>query len=80
MPHLKAIARDIQQNTQDAIGESPRSGEGQAESQWMVIDYVDVIVHIFHEDKRDIYRLEDLWSDAHQLDLDLPAREANTSA
>lgn len=80
MPHLKAIARDVQQNTQEDIGEAPRSGEGQAESQWMVIDYVDVIVHIFHEDKRDVYRLEDLWADAPRLELDfLPSREASSS-
>lgn len=79
MPHLKAIARDIRQNTQEAIDEAPHSGEGEAESHWIVIDYVDVIVHIFHQDKRDVYRLEDLWSDAPHLTLDLPAREANSS-
>ncbi|MDF1816340.1 MAG: RsfS/YbeB/iojap family protein, partial [Verrucomicrobiales bacterium] len=50
--------------------ESPRSAEGDAESQWLVIDYVDVIVHIFHKDKRDVYSLEDLWSDAPRVEYD----------
>lgn len=70
MPHLKAIRRDVRDKTEEEIGEAPRSVEGDAESQWMVIDYVDVIVHIFHEDKREVYSLEDLWSDASRLELD----------
>ena len=78
MPHLKAIARDIRQNTEEAIKVAPRSNEGLVESQWMVIDYVDVIVHIFHEEKRDVYRLEDLWSDAPRLELGL-TQEAKSS-
>ena len=69
-PHLKAISRDIRAKTEEAIGESPRSTEGDAESQWLVIDYVDVIVHIFHSDKRNIYCLEDLWSDANRVQFD----------
>lgn len=69
-PHLKAILRDVRSNTAEAIGESPRSAEGDAESQWLVIDYVDVIVHIFHKDKRDVYSLEDLWSDAPRMEYD----------
>lgn len=74
MPHLKAIRRDVREKTEEEIGEAPRSAEGDAESQWMVIDYVDVIVHIFHEDKRDVYCLEDLWSDAPKLELDFLPR------
>ncbi len=74
MPHLKAILRDVREKTQEEIGESPRSAEGDAESHWLVIDYVDVIVHIFHEDKRDVYTLEDLWSDAPRLQI--PSQQA----
>jgi ribosome-associated protein len=70
VPHLKAVSRDVRAKTQDAIGERPRSADGDAASLWMVTDYVDVIVHVFHRDKRDLYALEDLWSDAPHLDLD----------
>ncbi len=69
-PHLKAIRRDVRQKTEEEIGESPRSVEGDAESHWLVLDYVDVIVHIFHRDKRGVYSLEDLWSDAPRLPLE----------
>jgi len=68
-PHLKAIVRDVRHKTTEEIGEIPRSSEGAAESQWMVIDYVNVIVHAFHRNKRNVYCLEDLWSDAPRLEL-----------
>ena len=80
MPHLKAILRDVREKTAEEIGETPRRAEGDAESQWLVIDYVDVIIHIFHQDKRDVYSLEDLWSDAPRVELDFietPASRAS---
>jgi ribosome-associated protein len=40
-------------------------------SHWIVIDYSDVVVHIFHEQKRGYYSLEDLWSDAPRLPLEM---------
>ena len=47
-------------------------------SQWIVADFSDVVVHLFSEEKRGFYALEDLWSDAPRLDLkldnDLPDR------
>lgn len=70
VPHLKAVSRDVRAKTQEAIGEKPRSADGDAASLWMVTDYVDVIVHVFHKDKRELYALEDLWSDAPHLALD----------
>lgn len=79
VPHLKAVSRDVRTKTEEEIGETPRSSEGEASSLWLVIDYVDVVVHIFHQDKRDVYSLEDLWADAPRIDLDfLP--EHSTSA
>ncbi|MDF1859023.1 MAG: ribosome silencing factor [Verrucomicrobiales bacterium] len=70
LPHLKAVSRDIRHNTEKAIGESPRSSDGEASSMWLVIDYVDVVVHVFHEEKRDLYALEELWSDAPRVEFD----------
>lgn len=70
VPHLKAVNRDIRGMTEEALGEKPRSGEGEAASLWMVLDYVDVIVHMFHSEIRDHYCLEDLWSDAPHVPLD----------
>ena len=70
MPHLKAVRRDIRNGVQEALGESPRSAEGDPASQWIILDYVNVLVHIFHQEKRDYYSLEDLWSDAPVMEYD----------
>jgi ribosome-associated protein len=45
----------------------PRRTEGQAETGWILLDYGDVIVHLFTEEQRAFYRLEDLWSEAQTL-------------
>jgi ribosome-associated protein len=45
--------------------------DGFPTSQWIVADYSDVVVHIFHHEKRGFYSLEDLWSDAPRLKLKL---------
>ncbi len=80
VPHLKATARDIRHKTEESIGEVPRSTEGDASSLWIVLDYVDVVVHIFHEELRHVYQLEDLWSDAPRIPLDfLPTPPASVA-
>ncbi|MDB5281210.1 MAG: iojap-like protein [Bacteroidota bacterium] len=45
-------------------GFDPYHAEGMKNSEWVVIDFVDVVVHIFYRDKRDFYCLEELWNDA----------------
>lgn len=80
LPHMKAVAREIREKTEEVLGEKPRSTEGDASSQWTVIDYVDVVVHIFHKDKRDVYSLEDLWSDAPRVELDFMEEESTAKS
>ncbi len=41
--------------------------DGFPASQWIVLDYIEVVVHVFHRDKRDFYSLEDLWGDAPRM-------------
>ena len=67
-PHLKAIAEEIKKQTRDN-GERPRSVDGYRASHWIVMDYTDVIVHIFHPTTRERYGLEHLWGDAPRLKL-----------
>jgi ribosome-associated protein len=76
LPHLKAVSRDVRIKTEEEIGEKPRSADGEATSMWLVIDYVDVVVHIFHEEKRTLYALEDLWSDAPRVELESSVSES----
>lgn len=75
VPHLKALARDLRHGVEERLGESPRSAEGEAASLWLVIDYVDVVVHLLHEETRRRYALEDLWSDAATVETGAGAVE-----
>ena len=70
-PHLKAIAGEIQDRLKADDKVTPSAVDGYPMSHWIVIDYMDVVVHIFHEEKRAYYSLEDLWSDAPLLKLSL---------
>ncbi|HEX4666855.1 MAG TPA: ribosome silencing factor [Chthoniobacterales bacterium] len=70
-PHLKAIAGEIETRLREDHGVRPAAVDGFPVSQWIVLDYLQVIVHVFHTEKRDFYSLEDLWSDAPRLTLAL---------
>src|ERR1700733_5468135 len=63
-PQLKAIANGVEKSLKDDFGRYPHAVDGFPTSQWIVIDYGDVMFHIFHEQKRAVYALEELWSDA----------------
>jgi ribosome-associated protein len=51
-------------------GLSPRSTDGIQEGTWVIADYLDVVLHVFTQDAREFYRLEDLWGDVPQLELE----------
>lgn len=61
--HVTAIAEYIQEELEEA-GVSPRYREGFREGNWALLDYLDVVVHVFHEPTRKFYSLERLWGDA----------------
>jgi ribosome-associated protein len=60
----KAIADGIQEGLKKDHGIAPRRIEGLPEARWILMDYLDVVVHIFTPDARDFYRLEQLWGEA----------------
>ncbi|MFL6594784.1 MAG: ribosome silencing factor [Chthoniobacterales bacterium] len=66
-PQLKAIAGEIEVQLKQNHDVRPSAVDGFPASQWIVLDYMQVIVHIFHAEKRDFYSLEDLWGDAPRL-------------
>ncbi|MEI8063363.1 MAG: ribosome silencing factor [Verrucomicrobiota bacterium] len=65
-PHLNAIAEEIRRRLRDA-GFRPRHHDGFPQSRWVVLDYGDVLVHIFHPELREHYDLEHLWGDAKRV-------------
>ena len=65
-PHLKAIADEIARRLRDE-GMRPRHRDGYPPSRWIVMDFNDVLVHIFHPELRQRYCLEDLWGDAKRV-------------
>jgi ribosome-associated protein len=60
----KAIHDAIYQELKDVNGRLPRRVEGVTESRWILMDYLDAVIHIFTPDARSYYRLEQLWGDA----------------
>ncbi|WP_193213956.1 ribosome silencing factor [Luteolibacter marinus] len=68
MPHLRAILRDIRGEVDEKYGAKPCNAEGNADTRWVVLDYIDVMVHVMHDELRDYYGLEDLWADAKEID------------
>ncbi len=68
---VQSIAQGIEENL-DKIGLSPLSVEGIARGQWVLMDFTDVIVHIFYQPLREFYDLEGLWSHAPQVELPEP--------
>lgn len=61
---VDAILRSVERFALEKVGEKPWHTEGSNNSEWVLMDFVDVVVHIFHRDKRSYYALEDLWGDA----------------
>jgi len=60
---VKAIHDGIHQGLKDDHGILPRRVEGQAEARWVLMDYLDVVVHVFTPEARAFYRLEQLWGE-----------------
>ena len=61
---VKAIADSVEQSVNETLGEAPYRHEGQQSAQWILIDYVNVVVHIMQPETRRFYKLEEMWSDA----------------
>ncbi|MBE3588344.1 MAG: ribosome silencing factor [Thermoanaerobacteraceae bacterium] len=66
--HVQAIAEKIMDALEERAGLVPRR-EGLREGQWVLLDYGDVVVHIFQESERQFYNLERLWGDARVVDV-----------
>ena len=61
---VNAIVQSIQKTVSKAVKEKPFHIEGQSNAEWILVDYVNVVVHVFQKQIRDYYNLEALWGDA----------------
>lgn len=61
---VDAIARSIEKIIFEETGESPFHKEGKENAEWILLDYFNIVVHIFNEEAREFYNLEKLWADA----------------
>lgn len=70
--NVMSIASEIEDKLIEA-GAKPLRREGRAEGRWVLLDFGDLVVHVFHEEDRMYYSLERLWKDCPVISLDLPA-------
>jgi ribosome-associated protein len=73
--NVLAIAGEIEDKLIQA-GAKPLRREGRAEGRWVLLDFGDLVVHVFHEEDRMYYSLERLWKDCPVIPLDLPSPAA----
>jgi ribosome-associated protein len=69
---VNAIVDEVEDKMREA-GYKPARREGTREGRWVLLDYVDIVVHIQHRDERDFYALDRLWRDCPVLPVDLGA-------
>ncbi len=62
--HAEAIAHSVEEEVRKLTGQKPARREGFSNAEWMLLDYMDVVVHVFQEPVRRFFQIEDLWADA----------------
>ena len=67
---VNAIADSISERVQKNTGEKPWHIEGLENCKWVLMDYVDVVVHIFNKETREFYKLEELWEEAEATTIE----------
>ena len=76
--HVLALAQHLEESLSKA-GAKPLGVEGMEEGQWVLMDYNDVVIHIFSQPLREFYNLEGLWAEAPQTRVDSAAYAASPS-
>ena len=68
-----AIFDDVYSRLKGEYGLTPRAADGTNEGDWIIADYLDVVLHVFTPQTREFYRLEDLWGDLPAVELEAAA-------
>ena len=61
--HVSAILESVRKKVSKSLKEKPSHTEGEENAEWILLDYINVVVHIFQEQVREYYKIEDLWGD-----------------
>lgn len=77
---LGTVVDEIHQQLKQRHGLAPRRREGARDTGWMLIDYGDIVVHVFTSEQREYYDLERLWSDAEAFTFELPSEAVSSVA
>lgn len=67
---VRTIADSVERHLAEGFAAKPYRREGEREARWVLLDYVDFVVHVFHREDREYYDLERLWSDAPVVPFD----------
>jgi len=67
--HCSAISQGVEKEVKKISGEKPWRREGVSNGEWVLIDYVSVVVHVFQKYTRELYNIEDLWADAKTVKI-----------
>jgi ribosome-associated protein len=77
---VRTIVDEVERRIKEESGDSPRSIEGVSDATWVLLDYGDVIVHVFLGESREYYDLERLWADAPRVAWSEPREAAGETA
>ena len=72
---VDALASSVEKVVKESIGERPFSVQGLRNGEWAILDYFDIVVHVFHKEARSKYALEELWGDADISDYESKTQE-----
>ena len=67
---VDAIADSVEEMVYKSSKQNPWHKEGKENKEWILLDFVDVVVHVFKKDRRDFYALEELWGDADSIQIE----------
>lgn len=68
--HVAAVAESVEEYVWKTLGDSPLHVEGKSQAHWVLVDFVDIVVHVFQKSVRGYYDLEGLWDDAQRTDIE----------
>jgi ribosome-associated protein len=75
-PHVQTLAESVEEKLR-GVGRRSLRSEGRAEAEWVLVDFGDVVLHVFQQEARDFYGLERLWGDAPRVDWEPASSEAS---